>query len=1699
MRASFNKMTDARQNHGAFKFTNSDGQRTLIRMAGKHSRPLWVALLLFTHGCLGTTPIYADEKASPMKIAETTAAPNRVVPPHSAPTVGFSIPDQPTEDDIKHVRLFAEPLLPVGGKPSAEQNRQLAAVLLRHSRRAMADDFSELEQFVAAYPDSPWTPSLLFNMGLEYYKTGWYSKALGAWEKSWAQLKPAADPAVKAVADRAVGELAGMYARVGRMKELSDLLDSIKSRTLLGPGSDKVNRATQGLWTMQNNPEIAFRCGPMALDRIIAFKNPGKGGQLLIQNSSSTTNGFSLTQVAALSQKAGLNYQMAFRNRGAPLLMPAVVHWKVGHYAALLQEKNGLYLLQDPTFRNDAWVTASALEEETTGYFLVPPGNLPKGWRTVGEAEGMTVWGKGTTSFSDPNDVTPNDRRTCFGSGSRGMAVHSVFLLDVSLNIQDTPVGYAPPIGPAVQFVVNYNQRESDQPATFDYSNLGAQWTFNYLAYISDDPSAPEDNVNYYTDGGGTLPFTGFNAASQSFAPQMKSHAILTRTSSNSYAMLFPDGSSYLFALPGSASANSRVVFLTQIIDPQGNSVQITYDGSFRVVALTDAIGQVTTLSYQNTNDSLKITQVTDPFGRFATFNYDASNRLSQITDCIGLTSQFTYDSGDNILAMTTPYGTTSFAFGQFGRDTWLQTTYPDGEKDRVEYTESTTVGADSQDPASTLPQGMWTRDWVMYARDTYFWDRNAYWAYAANTNVYTNAHNYHWLHDPTLTIAMGILESEKQPLENRVWNNYPGQPPGDYYATIIGTSDQPDVIGRVLDDGTTQLRKFGYNALGHVTNSIDPLGRSMTYIYASNLVDMVEVHQTTGTNNDLVASAQYNSTHLPIAIYDAARQLTTNTYNGRGQILSTTDPMGATTTFIYGTNGYLLAINGPLQTTNDITEFSYDTFGRIRTLTLTDGYTLTYAYDNLDRVTSIVYPDGTSEAFTYNKLDMVAAQDRLGRQTLFTYDSLRRLVAIQDPLNRSTQFDYCGCGSLATLLDPMGRMTSWEHDVQGRLIGKQYADGSRVAYNYENTTSRLKSVIDEHGQWKLHSYNIDDTLSSVSYPNAIVATPAVTYTYDPNYSRLTSMQDGIGTTAYSYIPITGAPALGAGAVQSVNGPLPNSTVTYQYDQLGRVSSRAINGVAQAVTFDVLGRPINMTNALGAFNYAYVGATARLASEAYPNGQTNLYTYYNNVGDRRLAQIQHLTLGGVLLSAVGYSYNAAGLITAWSNQWDTVPARVWLPAYDAADQVTNVASAGGPSTVTNYAYAYDTSGNRVLALTNGQDSSFLYNSLNQLVSTTPGAATNLTYEWDAENRLTAINNGINRSEFSYDGSGHRVRIVEKVNGAMVTNTTYLWCDGQICEVRDVTGGVTLRRLYSQGESVIEAGGSTNYYFAEDHLGSVCETTSSDGVLSSRYDYDPYGRQTVVQQGFSPTFGYTGLFTHSPSGLSLAMFRALDSGAGRWLSRDPVGEFAGPNVYAYVANNPVNRVDQLGLYFGIDDLVFTAGGALVGLGGQFVGDVISSARAGSWQFSGWEDYAGSAVGGAVGGEALLYTGPIGAGLAGGAAGNLAKQGFKNLSGKQCGFDLASFGFDTAVGGLTGFIPGAKVPGITSGRGSYNQVFKQISTKAQNGTISSITSTTAGKMFVGRSVDTALVPGTGAAALAGASGLVPSSEDACPCKK
>jgi RHS repeat-associated protein len=1476
--------------------------------------------------------------------------------------------------------------------------------------RQNSDDAGAIENFLQTHPDSKWRISLRANLGSHYRQTMQFTKALASWRETWALGRDITDPDAKSVVDGAAAEMARFLVTLGWTDELQALLKELDGRPLRGAAYVWIDYARSALRQMQERPNRTFTCGPFALFRVCASLGLNNPDTLrLIRTELATTNGTSLTQNWLLSKRLGLNYQMAMRKQGAAIPLPCVVHWKQGHFSALTKMDNGRYLVEDGTF-SQGWVTPKALDEEASGYFLVPAGPLSAGWDAVTEEEGQNAWGRSNPIGPDPN--TSGDCTPPAGGGgggdpkkpkntNKGMPQYTISLLRVSLIVADVPLGYAPPIGPEVEFRISYNELDPYKSGPFFNSNLGNQWSCEWISYVLDDTNTPNADVKVVLTDGGVHVYGGFDPNTQTYAVQQKSQGTMVKTSATSYQVTYKDGSKAIFSQPDNANGVRRV-FLTKNIDPQGNALTFTYDSS-RLVSVQDAIGQVTTLSYGSTNssDSLfyKITKVTDPFRRYATFQYNSSGQLTNITDEIGIPSSLTYGNGgseaDFISSFTTPYGTTTFTNGTgAGNVRWIEVTDPLGAKERVEFI----LGGGGPDsvPDDQIPTGMNTANYWLSYRTTYFWDQKAMEQYQPGD--YSKATRYVWLMSAvSYEIVGSILNAIISPLESSVWYNYTNQPNG----IMEGTINQPTAIARVLDDGSTQLQQYQYNAIGKPIQAIDPVGRTTLYTYATNLVDLLTVGQLADGQTNVLGQFTYNSKHQPLTYVDAAGQTTHLGYNTNGQLTAVTNALNQVITLAYDTNSYLTNISGALPYAP--ISATYDGYGRVRTVTDSEGYAVTYDYDAMDLPTKVTYPDGTYEQLVYKNLEPVLSRDRMGRWTAAAYNARRQLTAIEDALGRVTTFERCSCGALDSITDPLGRTTTFLRDVQKRVTTKIYPDGTQLNYAYETNTSRLKSMTDAKNQTTVYNYYNDDNLKQVSYQNAVVATPSVSLTYDTNYNRLLTMTDGIGTTTYSHYSVTNG-QLGAGRLASVTGPLSNSTVTYYYDALGRMTNRAINGMAQKVKYDNLGRVTMVTNALGSFTNVYVRATGMIATNLYPNGQKAVFSYYGTNNDERLQQIQNLTASGQNLSAFSYAYNANGEITNWTEQADNNTPTVQVEEYDPVNQLISSTVHNGSiagSVLKQFIYNYDAAGNRTAeqiqssANTSPAVSASSHNNLNQLTSltgnsgpvrfrgtldstgmvtvagspatmishtnfvgyanvntgtnvvsvvasdynshsrtnnyqivvTNNGVAKTITYDlngnetsmvtatstntytWDAANRMVSFSGPTNQSLFTYDGLGRRVQIIEKQNGVAVSTNKFLWCGAGLCEQRDLTGGTVVKRFFGEGEQI----SGVNYYFTRDHLGSVREMTDGNGTIQARYDYDPYGRRTKISGSLDADFSYAGMYYHAASGLNLTYFRPYDADLGRWLSRDPIGEMGGVNLYGYVLNNPLNWLDPLGLF------------------------------------------------------------------------------------------------------------------------------------------------------------------------------------------
>jgi RHS repeat-associated protein len=1073
----------------------------------------------------------------------------------------------------------------------------------------------------------------------------------------------------------------------------------------------------------------------------------------------------------------------------------------------------------------------------------------------------------------------------------KGMASASFDSFQAGIAITDTPISYSPGIGPAMDFTVTYHQRLNNEATTFNYSNLGPQWRGSWISYISDGPTNGETSAVHHMSDGNIFNYGGYEPSvvqGLGLTPvnegdfttnQGWTHATLHyRQSPERYERWLPDGTVEAYAQAVGTSPN-RLFFLTSITDPQGNVTRLAYDpnaaasGNAVLTTVTDPTGSQLIFTY-SASDPLKIAKVTrSKDGLSARFQY-ASGLLTGSTDTSGMTSTFHYMSGTYFIdSMTTPYGTTTFNSTDGSGYLEADMTNPLGQNERVEYQESLSgslvAASESAAPSVT---GSYTFDNTnLNHANTFYWTRRAIAdATAASITVdsaafYAKAEVTHWAQGNEGSVAIPL--SKKMPLEGRVWFNYPGQAGDIVDVKASGVSTSPAVTARVLDDSSTQASYATYNANGLITQSVDPVGRTTNYNYDTNGIDLLTVKQVNGSGQDTLSTMTYNSAHLPLTVTDASGQTTTMTYNSQGQLLTRTDPQSHTTTLAYDSNGdgYLHTVTGPV--TGATTTYTYDSAGRVHTVTDSEGYVLTYAYDNLDRPISVTYPDSTTDLTAYKALDVVKTTDRQGRSTYMKYDAIRELLQTTDPLGRTTKYSWCTCGGLSTLTDANNNVTTWGLDLQGRVTSKTYADSSGITYAYETNTSRLHTMTDARGSVATYAYNADNTLAGTSYSvgSGVAATPNVSFGYDSVYNRVTWMADGTGTTTYSYATITGSVTTGAGRLSSVVVPIASSTgtITYAYDELGRVTARDVDHTLTgdndtSTTFDSLGRVTGVTNALGAFTYAYVDTTSRLSSVTYPSGTglSTLYSYFGNTGDQRLETIQNLH-SSTQLSKFDYTYNAVGTIASWTQQADSSTAVVNTLSYDNADQLTKNVQSGG-ATAGN-GYNYDPAGNRLAETTLSGTSvtattASLFNNLNQLLSL---SGTTSTTTVSGTTSLAASSVIVNGLAATVTGTAYSASI-PTITGTNVLNITAKPTSGAPATQRfaaTVTGSATTSLAYdANGNTTTDENGNTYSWDALNRLTSIVYNSGPYSGTHTEFAYDGLSRRTQIVERAGTTIG-----------------------------------------------------------------------------------------------------------------------------------------------------------------------------------------------------------------------------------------------------
>ncbi len=203
-----------------------------------------------------------------------------------------------------------------------------------------------------------------------------------------------------------------------------------------------------------------------------------------------------------------------------------------------------------------------------------------------------------------------------------------------------------------------------------------------------------------------------------------------------------------------------------------------------------------------------------------------------------------------------------------------------------------------------------------------------------------------------------------------------------------------------------------------------------------------------------------------------------------------------------------------------------------------------------------------------------------------------------------------------------------------------------------------------------------------------------------------------------------------------------------------------------------------------------------------------------------------------------------------------------------------------------------------------------------------------TYGWDVHGRLAQVSlPGGQVHSYSYDYRTRRIGLQQTASGTDPAKTTAVVFSGglSLAEYESTTAQATIA---SPGQSTVRyvrgpdmGGGVGGLLYSRraqavkfnlsNGRGDIVAQSDTSGALTWTASYEAYGKRTKEtgenldkQRGNSKD--------EDPTGLLNEGFRYRDLETGVWLSRDPAGFVDGPNVYAYVKQNPWSKFDALGL-------------------------------------------------------------------------------------------------------------------------------------------------------------------------------------------
>lgn len=748
---------------------------------------------------------------------------------------------------------------------------------------------------------------------------------------------------------------------------------------------------------------------------------------------------------------------------------------------------------------------------------------------------------------------------------------------------------------------------------------------------------------------------------------------------------------------------------------------------------------------------------------------------------------------------------------------------------------------------------------------------------------------------------------------------------------TTVLQDNGPTIIeehqnGRLM----SRVSKMGSAVIGSTTCQYDPHGRRW---------------KTTDGRTSTIVESLYYDTDWPHTVTSGSLTVSYDDYNWRGQPLQITLPGSRTSIRTYWPTGQVHEVGGDAEYP---VSYTYDPQGRIKTMTTSSGTSPSSAVTTWD-----YYPD---RDWLYQKTDSS------NNATTFTYTSGGRLETRQWARNGGTlitTYNYH-----AATGDPSSVMYS-----------DDTPDVTSMTY-YQN--GKLRTVADIAGLHTLtyHAAGMlqSDAISGSGLLHGMVAGSS----YDAllRKSGFTATRNSAGLAGYSY-GYDGASRLEtvtSGSVSAVYGYLPHSssveTITHK---LG--STAVMTAIKGYDSLDRLESISHASSAAGTHSYTYgYNSRGQRETATQESGQYWLYGYNDRGevtgGSKKLS-------GGTSLDGYqyGYTFDSIGnRLTAVANGRTSVYTPNAVNEYSertVPGYVNVVGTAHSSATVAvsgSTASRQGTHYHREVPVANTSDPAYLTISVSGtrngytasregevFVPKTPesfgyDADGNLTsdgrwsYTWDAENRLVGMETTAaaatagapkQRLTFAYDYQSRRIsKKVENWNGsAYKPHHTMLYLyDGMNLAAEVLSSGQKIRS-YAWGSDLgggQSAGGVGGLLFIEqqpenkvysvgyDGNGNITRLydMGASGALAATYEYGPFGEALVASGPYAEQnpIRWSTKYQDQETALSYYGYRYYSPVIGRWLSRDPIEESGGSNLYGFVANSPVDLVDLYGLVF-----------------------------------------------------------------------------------------------------------------------------------------------------------------------------------------